>query len=143
MFGVAIKPGLVEMLDLLELHRVPKAVATQTGSQSAAHRLAIVGVGQRFQALGKPAPDLYLEASRRLDIPPGRCIALEDSEPGIQSAYAAGMIPILIPDMKQPSAEVRLLAHRIFKSLNEAHSFFADVLESITTQKTLDFQRDL
>ena len=150
-FGVAIKPGLIEMLDLLELHSVPKAVATQTGSHSAAHRLAIVGVGHRFQVLvggdevenGKPAPDLYLEAARRLDMLPGHCIALEDSEPGILSAYAAGMIPILIPDMKQPSVEVRQLAHRIFKSLNEAHSFFANLLKSITTQKTLDFLRDL
>ena len=42
-------------------------------------------------ARGKPAPDVYLEAARRLGVAPGACTAVEDSENGIRAAKAAGM----------------------------------------------------
>jgi riboflavin kinase len=46
---------------------------------------------------GKPAPDVYLEAARRLELDPARCVAIEDSGPGIASARAAGMKTVAIP----------------------------------------------
>lgn len=39
----------------------------------------------------KPAPDIFLEAAKRLDVNPGNCIVIEDSRPGVQAAKAAGM----------------------------------------------------
>jgi HAD superfamily hydrolase (TIGR01509 family) len=50
------------------------------------------------EARGKPAPDVYLRAARRLGIEPARCVALEDSPNGVRSARAAGMACIAIPD---------------------------------------------
>jgi HAD superfamily hydrolase (TIGR01509 family) len=51
---------------------------------------------------GKPAPDVYLEAARRLGVPPDGCTAIEDSENGLRSAHAAGMRVIAIPNPHFP-----------------------------------------
>ena len=53
---------------------------------------------------GKPAPDVYLEAARRLGVDPGRCAAVEDSSNGIRSAHAAGMRVLVIPNPHYPPA---------------------------------------
>jgi HAD superfamily hydrolase (TIGR01509 family) len=53
-------------------------------------------------ARGKPAPDVYLEAARRLNVAPARCAAVEDSHGGIRSAKAAGMRVIAIPNLSYP-----------------------------------------
>ena len=56
-------------------------------------------------ARGKPAPDVYLEAARRLGIHPERCAAIEDSHAGIASAKAAGMRVIVVPNPAYPPDE--------------------------------------
>jgi beta-phosphoglucomutase len=68
---------------------------------------------------GKPAPDIYLEAGRRLGVHPARCLALEDSDAGIESASAAGTIPLMVSDLKAPSALAREKAFRVLTSLDE------------------------
>jgi HAD superfamily hydrolase (TIGR01509 family) len=66
---------------------------------------------------GKPAPDVYLEAARRLEIGPERCAAIEDSENGIRSASAAGMHVVAIPNrVFPPSAEPLALADVVLDS---------------------------
>lgn len=125
--GIPRKPGLLELLDFLEERGIPKAVASSTPCQFAARKLAHAGIDRRFAAVvcgdmverGKPAPDLFLEAARRLSAPPERCVVLEDSEAGIMAAHAAGMIPIMVPDLKLPSPEIRGLTYKIVPSLNE------------------------
>jgi HAD superfamily hydrolase (TIGR01509 family) len=59
---------------------------------------------------GKPAPDVFLEAARRLAIAPERCAAIEDSRNGIRAAHAAGMCVIAIPNRRYPPPE-DALAH--------------------------------
>jgi beta-phosphoglucomutase-like phosphatase (HAD superfamily) len=54
---------------------------------------------------GKPAPDVYLEAARRLGVEPERCVAIEDSSNGLRSAAAAGMAVIAVPNTHYPPAE--------------------------------------
>jgi beta-phosphoglucomutase-like phosphatase (HAD superfamily) len=56
-------------------------------------------------ARGKPAPDVYLEAARRLGVRPERCAAVEDSEAGIRSAKAAGMRVLAVPNPHFPPAD--------------------------------------
>ena len=51
---------------------------------------------------GKPAPDVFLEAASRLDLPPGHCAAVEDSGNGIRAAHAAGMRVVAIPEPALP-----------------------------------------
>ena len=71
-------------------------------------------------AHGKPAPDVYLEAARRLEIEPSRCAAVEDSHNGILSAAAAGMRVIAIPNRDfPPGREALAKAARVLESLEE------------------------
>jgi HAD superfamily hydrolase (TIGR01509 family) len=78
--------------------------------------LELSGLGPFFQATvsseevprGKPAPDVYLEAARRLEADPDRCTAIEDSENGIRSAKASGMDVVAIPNPRYPPGEEAL-----------------------------------
>ena len=66
---------------------------------------------RRRSPRGKPAPDVYLEAARRLGVAPEHCAAVEDSHSGIRSAHAAGMRVIAIPNASYPpDAEALALA---------------------------------
>jgi HAD superfamily hydrolase (TIGR01509 family) len=81
--------------------------------------LGLAGLGQAFAvtvsseevARGKPAPDVYLEAARRLAVDPRRCVAVEDSSNGLRAAAAAGMTVIAVPNEHYPpSADALALA---------------------------------
>jgi HAD superfamily hydrolase (TIGR01509 family) len=79
-----------------------------------------VTVSSEEVARGKPAPDVYLEAARRLQVAPARCAAIEDSENGIKSAKAAGMRVLALPNPRYPPAEDALaLADDVLESLEE------------------------
>lgn len=139
--GVAVKTGLVELLDWLDARRVPKAVATSTRRTRATGKLTRAGVLSRFDAVvggdevarGKPAPDIYLEAAARLGVVATQCIALEDSEPGVEAALAAGMRAIMVPDLLAPSADLRRRAYLVVDSLVEARAH----LEALLVQATV------
>ena len=126
--GIAIKPGLVPLLDWLDLTGVPRAVVTSTEAAEAADTLMRARLAARFTTVvtgdqvvyGKPAPDIFVLGSRRLGVEPSRCIVLEDSEAGVRGAHAAGMRVIMVPDLKQPSSEVRSLASAVVPTLHEA-----------------------
>jgi len=98
--GIAKIPGVIELLD--RLAGVPMAIATNTGSTIARRTLELADLAHRFPVLvtvdqvpeGKPSPDVYLEAAHRLGVPPARCIAVEDSRPGMAAAQASGMFTV-------------------------------------------------
>ncbi len=125
--AVPIKAGLIELLELLESRRIPKAVATSTRRERAKAKLARANLLQRFDALvggdevarGKPAPDIFIAAAARLGVAPGACVVLEDSEPGVIAAFAAGMTPILVPDLHPPSEALLARAPIVLTSLHE------------------------
>jgi beta-phosphoglucomutase-like phosphatase (HAD superfamily) len=122
------KPGLYELLDLLDSRRVVKAVATSTVRETAMTQLAAAGLLDRFDVVttgdevanGKPAPDLFLLAAERLGIEPVHCLVLEDAEAGVIAAHRAGMMVFMVPDVKPPSPEVQRLANGVFESLTAA-----------------------
>jgi HAD superfamily hydrolase (TIGR01509 family) len=71
-------------------------------------------------ARGKPAPDIYVEAARRLGVDPRRCAAVEDSTNGLRSAAAAGMLVVALPNREFPPASEALdLAAVVLDSLDE------------------------
>ena len=133
--GLAVKPGAFELIDWLELHAIPRAVATSTRRERARSKLLQAALLPRFRevvggdevARGKPAPDIYMEAARRIDICAGECVVLEDSEPGIRAALAAGMIPIMVPDLTAPSAELIAQGLLVLPSLHEVLEHLADL----------------
>ena len=123
--GIPLKPGVLELLDRLEALAVPRAVATSTAHARAAFKLRCVGLLSRFEVLvggdeiarGKPAPDIFLAAARRLGAEAARCLALEDSNAGARSALAAGMQVRIVPDLLQPDADVLAAGARLTRSL--------------------------
>lgn len=127
--GVPLRPGVHATLAALDARTLPRAVATNSATARATAKLAAAGLGGRFATIvgfdavprGKPAPDVYLEAARRLGATPARCLALEDSDTGVRAAHAAGMTVVQIPDM-HPSRE--RLAHHQAASLAEALALF-------------------
>lgn len=135
--GLPRKSGLLELLDLLEAHGIPKAVATSTPRARALRKLAASGLIDRFAAIvtgtdvehPKPAPDIYLLAARELGVDPRRCVVLEDSEPGVRAALAAGATPIQVPDLVAPGEELRGFGHRIVASLSQARELLEEVLQ--------------
>ena len=79
-----------------------------------------VTVSSEEVARGKPAPDVYLEAARRLELAPRRCTAIEDSSNGIRSAHAAGMRVVVVPNRSYPpAADALALADVVVGSLQE------------------------
>ena len=136
--GLPTRPGAEEFLTFLAEMEVPRAVATSTAQDEAWHRLERTGLAQYFSLLcsgdevahGKPAPDLFMLTAERLGVPPEVCVVLEDSGYGIQAAHAAGMTPILVPDLKEPSDEVAALAHAVLPSLYEVKAVIAAALGS-------------
>ena len=134
--GIRQKPGLLELLTFLELQRLPFAIATSSGSEEATFCLRAAGLDGRFSVIvtsdqvanGKPSPDLYLEAARRLQTDPAQCVALEDSEAGILAASRAGMVPVLVPDMTPPSDVAVRASFRVLGSLTEAQPLIRDLI---------------
>jgi len=133
---VPVKDGLLALLDFLDGAGIPKAVATSTERTRALRLLELAGVLNRFDAVvcgdevarGKPCPDIFLTAAARLGCDPSTCMVLEDSESGLRAAHQAGMLPVLIPDLKMPSAEVRALTFRTFQSLSGVAQFLEGAL---------------
>ena len=125
--GVPFKDGLIELLDLLSLYRLPAGVATSSDHDEVRLLLEPSGLIQRFDCIvtgdlvakGKPAPDIYLEAARQLTVEPTSCVALEDSNSGALSAISAGMNTIVIPDLLELTEEVISLSLGVVPSLAE------------------------
>jgi HAD superfamily hydrolase (TIGR01509 family) len=120
-------PGAAEAVRRLGA-RWPLAIASSSNPElievvvRAADLADLFGVVVSSQevARGKPAPDVYLEAARRLGVEPTRCAAVEDSHNGIRSAKAAGLRVIVFPNAHFPPDEESLaLADAVLRSLDE------------------------
>ncbi len=102
-------PGAVETVERLAA-RWPLAVASSSNRELIEEFLSSSGLRTHFRAWvsseevprGKPAPDVFLEAARRLGVPPQRCAAIEDSGTGLRAAKAAGMRVIAVPNAHYP-----------------------------------------
>ena len=108
-------PGAVDAVRRLAA-RWPLGLASSSNRSLIDAALDLSGLAELFRvtvsseevARGKPSPDVYLEASRRLRVTPGRCAAVEDSHNGIRSAKAAGLRVIAIPNPSYPPDEEAL-----------------------------------
>ena len=130
-----LKPGVLELLDLLDKLRLPCAIATSSRRDTVQHHLEAHALHGRFHAVvaqgdyaaSKPAPDPYLNAAKRLGVDPRLCLALEDSHVGVRSASSAGMTTIMVPDLLQPTDEVRRLCAHVATDLHEVRGLILNV----------------
>lgn len=98
-------PGLVELLDALEAHAIPKGIATSSRRAFVERVLAKFDYQPRFSPIltsediteGKPHPEIYLKAASGIGVSPGELLVLEDSRNGCRAAIAAGAITVAVP----------------------------------------------
>lgn len=122
-----LKAGVLELLELLDRTGLPRAIVTSSQHAHVQRNLSMHDLAGRFHLVvasgdyprGKPDPDPFLTAARKLDIAPEDCLALEDSLNGIRSAAAAGMMTIMVPDLIQPTDDIRKLCLRVARDLHE------------------------
>lgn len=118
--GVQIQPGLIELLADLKTKDIKRAIASSSTRGSIDLVIGHLGLHDYFDAIvsgedvihGKPAPDIYLKATRLIDVSPGDCVALEDAGEGVAAAKAAGMKVIAVPNLyteKQDFSEADLV----------------------------------
>ena len=113
--GIEKKKGVEELLKFLKENEYKIAVATATDLERTKRYLKRVGLLEYFDKIvcasmvenGKPEPDIYIKAAQELDLPTECCMALEDSPNGILSAYQAGCIPVMVPDLDKPKEDIR------------------------------------
>ncbi len=125
--GVALKAGVVELLDLLDIVGLPRAVCTSSTHKGVDRNIGTLGLKPRFNAIvasgdytnGKPHPDPFLRAAEVLAVDPTHCLALEDSHNGVRAAHAAGMMTVMVPDLLEPTEEIRTLCVRIAETLHD------------------------
>ena len=96
---LAPMPGLKKLIRRLRDDGIAVALATSAPEPNVTHTLAELGLGDVFPIIvrgdqvprGKPAPDVFLEAARQLNVPPAQCLVFEDAPMGVVAAQAAGM----------------------------------------------------
>ena len=128
---VPLKTGAAELIAHIKELGIPIAVATSTRTQRAKQKLGDAGILDAFTLIvggdqvekSKPHPDIYLTAAEKLGADPGNCLALEDSENGVKSAFAAGMTVVQVPDLVAPSSSLKELGHIIVGSLLDVLDF--------------------
>lgn len=130
--GIEEKPGIRALLALLREKNIPCAITSSSSVPLIREHLGNLGLLDYFTALcsgkdvpkGKPAPDIYLHGAATIGVAPESCLAIEDSPAGIEAAWRAGCMAVIVPDQDQPD-ELTLS-----RSFARADSLF-DVMELI------------
>lgn len=129
-----VKEGARELLTFLSERKVPLALASSTRIESVKRQMKEAGLISFFEKIiggdmvtkSKPEPDIFLCAAKELGVTAEDCIVIEDSYNGIRAAHAAGMTPVMVPDMLEPNEEITVLCAKICKSLKDFHQLLVD-----------------
>ena len=125
------KKGIKELLTFLKENQIPTAVASSTRREVVMRELEEGGLLPYFDRVicgdmverSKPEPDIFLKACESLSIDATEAYAIEDSYNGIRAAFRAGMKPIMVPDLAEPTEEMEKLACCILPSLFEVMEY--------------------
>lgn len=125
--GLPMKPGAQELLAYAKEKGYRIGIATSSRREYARNNLEQAGILSYFDAgvygdmveRAKPDPEIYLRACGCLGMDPAVCMALEDAPAGIRSAYAAGLLPVAVPDLVYPPEEIHPMIHKICKTLRD------------------------
>jgi len=125
--GFDCKRGAVDLLKFA-VSVGPCAVASGSNRDHVERSLAQTGLIDYFNHIvarddvskGKPSPELFLEASKRLGISASNCIVFEDSNDGVKAANLAVMDVVMVPDIQQPNTESRSTALAVVEELGQA-----------------------
>ena len=123
--NLPIKAGVREILTFLKAGGIPVGIASSTQKNKVEQRIRTAGLSEFFVGavggdavkISKPNPEIYLLACETFGFAPENTFAIEDSFNGIRAASAAGMRPIMVPDIVSADAEMRGLSEAICADL--------------------------
>lgn len=119
---VPVKKGVYGILEYFHRMGMRIAVASSSSVMQIEANLRRSGMRDYFTEIisgtevqhGKPSPDIFLLAARRLGFDPQECLVFEDSENGVKAGHQAGCFTVMIPDLIEPSEEIRELCSEIY-----------------------------
>lgn len=125
--GLIIKPGVETLLDYLEDKGIQKCIASSSDKKIIEHFLSLTGLTNRFDFYvsgeevekGKPHPDIFLEACLRGKAEAGQSLVIEDSLNGLKAAISANIKCIIVPDLIEPTEEMKTTAFQIVTNLEK------------------------
>lgn len=132
--GMPVKTGAREILEYLYERRFTVGLASSTKYEKILDLLENAGLRKYFSVIvggdmiahSKPDPEIYRVACRELGASPENTAAIEDSRNGIISAYRAGLMPIMVPDLVEPTEELLSMTVGKFDSLLDVCEFFKE-----------------
>lgn len=125
--GVSVKPGALQLLEELEERGLKKCIASSSARKTIEGYLKRTGLEDRFDFYisgnevkkGKPHPDIFIEACKIAGEPVESALVLEDSLNGLKAACSAGIRCVMVPDLIDPTDEMRDKAYKIVSDLEE------------------------
>ena len=133
--GVPLKKGVKELLDYLVSKKIAICLATSSVEKRAITILDNYQLTKYFDAFvfgdevkrGKPFPDVFLKACKKINVQKNEAIVIEDSEAGIEAGYNAKIRVICIPDMKYPDDKYQLMTCNIYRDLTNIIKYIETV----------------
>ena len=131
--GIPVKKGVYDIFPYLASRKILMGLASSTRRERVVSQLTDAGLIGYFSAVvtgdmvrsSKPEPEIFLLCAERMGVSPADTYVIEDSFNGITAAHRAGMMPIMVPDLKQPDDAIRAMTVTVERDLNDVITFLS------------------
>lgn len=131
--GIPLKEGVKELFSMLKEKNYKIALATSAKRERVEKQIKDKWLKESFDAIvcgddvekGKPSPDIFLKAAKKIDVEPENCFVVEDSPAGIKAAFSGGMKGIHVEDLKAADEEILKYCQKNFKNLQEIKKYLS------------------
>lgn len=131
--GIPLKEGVKELFSMLKEKDYKIALATSAKKERVEKQIKDKWLKESFDAIvcgddvekGKPSPDIFLKAAKKIDVEPENCFVVEDSPAGIKAAFSGGMKGIHVEDLKVADEEILKYCQKNFKNLQEIKKYLS------------------
>lgn len=130
--GVETKAGIEELLRFLKTHGIRTAIASSSPLERIENYLSQTGLIGYFDELvsgqmvekGKPEPDIYYLAAKKLNLNPSECVVIEDSPTGVKAGFEAGAVPVMVPDLDRPDERTKGILYAVAEDMYAMQGLF-------------------
>ena len=131
--GIPLKEGVKELFSMLKEENYKIALATSAKRERVEKQIKDKWLKESFDAIvcgddvekGKPSPDIFLKAAKKIDVEPENCFVVEDSPAGIKAAFSGGMKGIHVEDLKVADEDILKYCQKSFKDLQEVKKYLS------------------
>ena len=131
--GIPLKEGVKELFSMLKEKNYKIALATSAKRERVEKQIKDKWLKESFDAIvcgddvekGKPSPDIFLKAAKKIDVEPENCFVVEDSPAGIKAAFSVGMKGIHVEDLKVADEDILKYCQKSFKDLQEIKEYLS------------------